>query len=94
MSIFKLYDSGQIPLLQGMICVNLVEYHTNRLYHDRAFSSTCIYVYVAAGDSFLCLTFLVVKSRVSHDWAEMAKLAISYLDPRSTNLNNKCSRVG
>ena len=41
------------------------------------------------GIVFLRLTFLVAKSRVSHDWAEMVKLAISYLDSRSTNLNNK-----
>ena len=41
------------------------------------------------GMVFCVLTFLVAKSRVSHDWAEMVKLAISYLDPRYTNLNNK-----
>ena len=60
--------------LQGMMCVNLVEQHTTMLYHYRAFSS--IYVHVAAGDSFLCLTFLIAKGRVSHDWAEMVKQVI------------------
>ena len=50
------------------------------LYHDRAFSS--IYVHVAAGDSFLCLTFLVAKGRVSHDWAEMVKQVILIHGPQ------------
>ena len=43
--------------------------HGHVFCNDRAFSS--IYVHVAARDGFLRLTFLVAKSTVSHEWAEM-----------------------